>query len=754
MSSKKEAVCTALLFCMALVVLGAVPAVAQNIHSYNFDNGDPQGWVGVDATQQPVHFSPQAYGGRNVVWCGEDFGTSTTPNPGYGNGWQQYLSKEFTLPAGAILAYDIQYDTERDWDDVYVEVSTDGGDTYTRLASYTGNSAWEGGQVGGFVTRSNNLSAYGGMTVVIRFRFSSDGGYSDEDGAINTDGAFRLDEVRVTGFPNDTFDTGYDGWDASAFGLGGEFRLVENPECSLGTPCGPADWPYSWSWVAYDAETGVFPFGPSSVGGYEMAMESPTIPITPLEATGYKVDFHAYMDLPLGCGVFMRWWVACPAPEDGGTWKPYEYLLYGTGGDFHAVYQIPGYLLDPNATSMRIRLGAMAWWYYGSPWYPPTAAPFFDNISIIEEGTAVQPGAAAGTVTGDDPDPGSPMYGVRVNAYDTAGELVATTFTNESGAYEILDLAPADYTISVVAPLGYSGDTEAIATVVSGQTTQIDFAFLNQVMVFCPRTIGYWKHQVKVATPDDVLSKGVTMRQLKGNGPPQVTSSLCDYLDLIETHFNGNLANEVAIYVPPASGECTDKLDVAGELLNLHGAQEMVARARQQLMALLLNTASGCLPLNGVISDDGAVVSQAITFCDNQIDAGTNLELAKDVADYINNGWPVPAGWIPLDTPIIFYEHDVPIRPAEPFLAQNHPNPFRSATSISFRLPEPGDYTLAVFDVAGRLVRHYEGYGSAGETTVSWDGRDAAGQTVAPGIYYYRVTSPGFEETRKALVMR
>jgi hypothetical protein len=753
MRSKKGTACTAALLGIVLYALGAGPVSAQNIHTYTFDNGDPQGWVGVDVTALSVHFSLETYGGRGVVWCGKDFGISGSSNPGYGNSWDQYLTKDLTLPAGTSLTYVIQYDTEQYYDYVYVELSSDGGNTYTSLASYTGNSALQSDSVDGFVTRSHDLSAYGGMVVVIRFRFNSDAGYSDEDGLIDTNGAFRLDEVQVAGLA-DTFDTDYSGWVPGVSpGLGGEFRLVETPECSPGTPCDPADWPYSWSWVAYDSTTGVFPFGPYSWGGYQMAAESPTIPITPVEGATYKLEFNVYMDLPYGCGVYVVTWVACPAPEDGGRWK-FDVGYYGTGGNRYWNREIPGALVDPNATSMKVRLGAVAVWYYGTPPYPTTPSPFFDNISIVEEGVVVVPGAVAGTVTCDDPSSGTPMYGVKVNAYDTSGDLVGTTFTDESGWYEIPELDPADYTISVVAPLGYSGDTEASTTILGGQTTQVDFAFTLQVMAFCPRTIGYWKHQVKKASPSDVLSKTIDVRKLKSAGPLEGTSPVCEYLDLIATHFNGNLVNEVAIYVPPASGECTDKLDVAGNLLNLHGAVGMEARAKQQLMALLLNTASGCLPLTGVISEDGAVVTQAITFCDNQIDAGTNLELAKDIADYINNGWPVPAGWIPPDTPVIFYEHETGIRPTGPFLAQNHPNPFRSATAISFRLAEPGEYALVVFDVAGRMVRRFLGRGDTAEIKVFWDGRNAAGQTVAPGIYYYRLMSPGFEATRKALVMR
>ena len=83
-------------------------------------------------------------------------------------------------------------------------------------------------------------------------------------------------------------------------------------------------------------------------------------------------------------------------------------------------------------------------------------------------------------------------------------------------------------------------------------------------------------------------------------------------------------------------------------------------RAKRQLLALLLNVVSGHISQTEVISEDGATVSQAITHCDNLLDdpAGEH-ELAKDIADEINNGQMVAAGVIPLGTQNIAYRGDL-----------------------------------------------------------------------------------------------
>lgn len=63
------------------------------------------------------------------------------------------------------------------------------------------------------------------------------------------------------------------------------------------------------------------------------------------------------------------------------------------------------------------------------------------------------------------------------------------------------------------------------------------------------------------------------------------------------------------------------------------------------------------------------------------------------------------------------------------------PNPFRQATEIRLVRPAQDAGAVRLFDSAGRRVTSlvYE----AGSASVSWDGADASGRTVAPGVYYF-----------------
>ncbi len=83
-------------------------------------------------------------------------------------------------------------------------------------------------------------------------------------------------------------------------------------------------------------------------------------------------------------------------------------------------------------------------------------------------------------------------------------------------------------------------------------------------------------------------------------------------------------------------------------------------------------------------------------------------------------------------------------------LDQNYPNPFNPTTNISFALPNDGMVTLKVFDVLGRevksLVNEVRVAGSYSEIF------DAA--NLASGMYFYKLESGNFVQTKKMLVLQ
>ena len=98
------------------------------------------------------------------------------------------------------------------------------------------------------------------------------------------------------------------------------------------------------------------------------------------------------------------------------------------------------------------------------------------------------------------------------------------------------------------------------------------------------------------------------------------------------------------------------------------------------------------------------------------------------------------------------------LMPKETALLANYPNPFNPETWIPYQLAEPAEVTLRIYTIKGELVRTLAlGHQPAGiyqtQTRAAyWDGKNALGEPVASGIYFYTLTSSEFTSTRKMLI--
>ena len=150
---------------------------------------------------------------------------------GAGDDKDNWMYKAVTLPAGASLSAKALYDIEQDWDYAYVVVSTDGGATWTRVATNLSTSDDPNGQNfgngitgssgGDWVDLTADLSAFSG-NVLVGFRYWTDGAA--------TEAGLRLDEIAVSGQPVDGAETDA-GW-TYAPATGG-FRVTSGTETSL-----------------------------------------------------------------------------------------------------------------------------------------------------------------------------------------------------------------------------------------------------------------------------------------------------------------------------------------------------------------------------------------------------------------------------------------------------------------------------------------------------------------------------------------
>ena len=99
-------------------------------------------------------------------------------------------------------------------------------------------------------------------------------------------------------------------------------------------------------------------------------------------------------------------------------------------------------------------------------------------------------------------------------------------------------------------------------------------------------------------------------------------------------------------------------------------------------------------------------------------------------------------------------------QPKQSLLLQNYPNPFNPETWIPYRLSEEGQVLISIYDTKGTLIRMLSlGYQPAGfyqnqGRAAYWDGRNDLGEPVASGVYFYQLTTPSFQQTRRMLIVK
>jgi hypothetical protein len=255
----------------AFIFFACVPALAKNqvaspifeIEPYRYPNqvfwtddieGDVSGWSTADfSASSTPHFhvdTYMAYAGSSW-WCG---GFAYDADGGYGNSWDDRLLVPVTDVSAAtypIFTYAFRHDSELGYDYTYVQAESLG--SFVNLnRGYDGTAGWTDIGLYGFI-----MATYDNPFVA-RFRFVSDGGWSDEDGDyLSVGGGFMCDNIKI-------FDY-----------FGGAVFFYDDVEtgglCTPSVPAAAGDYwhvidrmcpalsdPHSW-WCGDDADTGFVP---------------------------------------------------------------------------------------------------------------------------------------------------------------------------------------------------------------------------------------------------------------------------------------------------------------------------------------------------------------------------------------------------------------------------------------------------------------------------------------------------------------
>lgn len=82
------------------------------------------------------------------------------------------------------------------------------------------------------------------------------------------------------------------------------------------------------------------------------------------------------------------------------------------------------------------------------------------------------------------------------------------------------------------------------------------------------------------------------------------------------------------------------------------------------------------------------------------------------------------------------------------------PNPFTNQTVITFNAPRKGKVSLQIYDAMGRCLKYISALPQAASHSFVWDGKDALGKSVSAGVYWFKLSSAGSSEIKRAILLR
>ena len=253
----------------------------------------------------------------------------------------------------------------------------------------------------------------------------------------------------------------------------------------------------------------------------------------------------------------------------------------------------------------------------------------------------------------------------------------------------------------------------------------------------------------------------VQSANLDGSGIRNVVNGLGMPGDMV---LSNSIAAPATVTVTPATPltPASNKYDINGD-----GTVDSTD-VDALLIAVLAELTGAKYDVNG----DGAVDVKDVSAVNKNLDAGAagapgllgqkfsalevdRLQAQIDLLIATNDRSPAA-----MRTLVYLQQLIVMARPEKTQLLANYPNPFNPETWIPYELATDTDVTLTIYNAQGVVVRVLQlgqqsaGYYTDRERAAYWDGRNALGEQVASGIYFYQLETDDMSSLRKMVILK
>jgi hypothetical protein len=395
---------------------------------YDFEFRNWQGWTSVDLSAAPDTFwhvedyaepglagLPGPIEGSKSAWCGappgpDEYMCHWCAAPGYGNTWDQSLVTDPIYFSGALrLSYHGRFDSEPDFDLTRVEYDAGGG-SWVEIAVYEG-------VLDTVAVHELFLST---AATKLRFHFTSDGAWSDQDGLWDSNGAAHIDSITISDVSGaidfEDFESAADNdlrsgiWHAGTqevFGIYAKLRggLEEEDPCGINFSTQIVFWDEE-NWIGPGFGQPVTPFC-KGAGGIEAPCQDELIVSPPIDINRYSTNrdehqdaeipageipglggvlygFTIYLDLPTVNLVGYNWHVRSIENGCPGSWEDRGFVNIGSTKNYEFMVREIGDLVDADTIQVGLWVVDMCdvWYQYYGDCAEHTSAPFFDNAYV------------------------------------------------------------------------------------------------------------------------------------------------------------------------------------------------------------------------------------------------------------------------------------------------------------------------------------------------------------------------------------
>lgn len=139
--------------------------------------------------------------------------------------------------------------------------------------------------------------------------------------------------------------------------------------------------------------------------------------------------------------------------------------------------------------------------------------------------------------------------------------------------------------------------------------------------------------------------------------------------------------------------------------------------------------------------------TQTYSITDNEVEIGNTYWYWLESVEYNTSEFHGPVS-------VIVEGNTPPVVPEQTVLRNAYPNPFKAVggTTIEVDVKDNDAGRVAIYNLAGQEVISFTV--TPGMNRINWNGKDARGNVCGSGIYFYRLSTPSLNQTRKLVIVK